>query len=184
LWILNELCLTNLASFAVSFGFSQAALFEAAALAVLPAVREMCATGRCGAYGHRWTCPPACGPLEECAARIVTYKNALLLQTTGILDDEFDAETMRTLGERQKNLFRAFQKKLRPAYPGLLGLTSGGCTFCPQCTYPDAPCRFPQDATPSMEAFGLLVSDVCGLAGLKYYYGQKTLTYTGCILLN
>jgi hypothetical protein len=34
-----------------------------------------------------------------------------------------------------------------------------------------------------MEAYGLLVSDVCQKAGLPYYYGKQTITYTSCILL-
>ena len=34
----------------------------------------------------------------------------------------------------------------------------------------------------SMEAFGLLVSEVCTKNGLSYYYGPKTITFTACIL--
>ena len=37
---------------------------------------------------------------------------------------------------------------------------------------------------PSMEAYGLLVSDACTSAGLEYYYGKNTMTYTSCILLD
>ena len=35
-----------------------------------------------------------------------------------------------------------------------------------------------------MEAYGLLVSDVCLKSGVKYYYGPKTMTYTSCILID
>jgi hypothetical protein len=35
-----------------------------------------------------------------------------------------------------------------------------------------------------MEACGLLVSRVCEVSGLGYYYGSKTMTYTACILLS
>ena len=34
----------------------------------------------------------------------------------------------------------------------------------------------------SMEAYGLLVSDVCRRSGLGYYYGTGTMTYTSCVL--
>ena len=34
----------------------------------------------------------------------------------------------------------------------------------------------------SMEAYGLLVSNVCRSSGLEYYYGPLTLTYSACIL--
>ena len=63
-------------------------------------------------------------------------------------------------------------------------VASGGCTVCPKCTCPDTPCRFPDLATPSMEAYGLVVSDVCRDSGLPYYYGPKTITYTACMLVN
>ena len=39
-------------------------------------------------------------------------------------------------------------------------------------------------AHPSMEAYGLMVADVCALAGLKYYYGPNSISYTSCILIN
>ena len=63
-----------------------------------------------------------------------------------------------------------------------LPLSAGSCTLCRRCTYPDRPCRFPQRRMASMEAYGLLVSDVCRRSGLGYYYGTGTMTYTSCVL--
>jgi hypothetical protein len=60
---------------------------------------------------------------------------------------------------------------------------SGGCGMqCAKCTYPDQPCRFPDKAFTSMEAYGLLVTDVCKSADTPYYYGRNTVTFTGCVL--
>ena len=67
-------------------------------------------------------------------------------------------------------------------YPGCLPLTAGSCTICRSCTCPEKPCRFPNKMLSSMEAYGLLVSEVCKDAGLAYYYGPGTLTYSACIL--
>jgi hypothetical protein len=33
-----------------------------------------------------------------------------------------------------------------------------------------------------MEAYGMVVSDVCRDSGIPYYYGSGTLTYVGCVL--
>ena len=33
-------------------------------------VRDACAVNKYRAYGTNWSCPPACGTLEECEARI------------------------------------------------------------------------------------------------------------------
>jgi hypothetical protein len=34
-----------------------------------------------------------------------------------------------------------------------------------------------------MEAYGLLVTQICTDNGMKYYYGPDTLAYTSCFLL-
>jgi predicted metal-binding protein len=85
--------------------------------------------------------------------------------------------------DRQRKLFAAFRDELKAEYPNLLALGNGTCKICEICTYPDSPCRFPDRSVSSMEAFGLVVSDTCTANGLGYYYGPKTITYTGCFLL-
>lgn len=45
-----------------------------------------------------------------------------------------------------------------------------------------APCRFPDKACSSMEAYSLLVSEACKVGGLQYYHGKNTLSYTACVL--
>ena len=75
-------------------------------------------------------------------------------------------------------------KELRKIYPNCLPMSAGTCTICSPCACPDAPCRFPDLAIPSMEAYGLWVSKVCEDSGSKYYYGPQTITYTSCILVD
>lgn len=168
---------------AVAFGFSHAAPLRTDTLVLRSEVRDMCSADKCRKYGQSWMCPPACNSLEENYARIKPFSEGLLVQTTATLDDDFDYETMEAAGATQKALFLRFRQELSKAYPGLLALTSGGCELCDACTYPGAPCRHPGLAMPSMEAFGLVVSDVCSGNGLPYYYGPGTITYTGCYLL-
>ena len=67
--------------------------------------------------------------------------------------------------------------------PDLLAIGAGACTKCKECTYPDAPCRFPKEAFASMEAYGMLVVQVCKDNHMKYYYGPETIAYTSCFLL-
>jgi len=168
---------------ALDFGFSQAAALDPALLEVRPEVRAMCAADRCQSYNRSWSCPPACGDLAEHQALVATYRRGLIVQTTGTLEDAYDYDTMLALGELQKQRLQDFRVILAPGYPRLLTLGNGACTICPNCTYPKAPCRHPDQAVQSMEAFGLVVSDVCRANHLGYYYGPNTLTYTGCYLL-
>lgn len=168
---------------ALEFGFSHAAPLDASTLVLRPEVRDMCAADKCKAYDRNWMCPPACGSLEENVKRMKGYAHGLIVQTTGEMEDDFDYEVMKETGDEQKRRFYEYTKILKEAYPKLLALTSGSCELCPTCSYPDAPCRHPNDAMPSMEAFGLVVSDVCKSNDLPYYYGPRTITYTGCFLV-
>lgn len=173
----------NLVQAALDFGFSHAGLMDPATLAVRQEVRLMCAADRCQAFNRSWACPPASGSLEQNRQTLARYRTGLIVQTTGTLEDPFDYETMTALDQLQKERIDAFREELWPGYPDLLALGNGTCMICDTCTYPDAPCRFPERAIQSMEAFGLVVSDVCAANGVAYHYGPNTLTYTGCFLL-
>ena len=168
---------------ALRHGFSHASLLDASTLEVRSEVRDMCRADKCHHYGKNWMCPPHCGALEDNERRVAGYESGLIVQTTGELEDDFDYENMRDAGLRQKKLFRSFLAELKADYPGLLALSNGTCEICEKCACPDTVCRFPEKAVSSMEAFGLIVSDVCEKNSLGYNYGAKTITYTGCYLL-
>ena len=162
-------------------GFSHAGVFPVGELRFLPQVREMCAADKCGRYDRSWSCPPACGTLEECRDRAMAFEWGVLLQTTAELEDAFDVETMLSAGALQAERFRAYLDSLPPETERL-PLGAGCCTVCESCAWPHAPCRFPRRMTPSMEAFGLQVADVCRSAALAYNYGPGTITYSSCVL--
>ncbi len=168
---------------ALSEGFSHAGRLNIEALVFMPEVREMCSADGCNSYGKNWTCPPACRSIEDAAREAAQYSFGLLVQTTGYMEDDFDYETMQETSIKHKASFEALVDKLRERYDKVLPMGAGACTICDQCTYPHAPCRFPERAISSMEAYGLWVSKVCELSNIPYYYGKSTLTYTSCYLL-
>jgi predicted metal-binding protein len=173
----------KLAELALKCGFTSASPFDPLKIKVYREVRDACAVNKCGAYAKNWSCPPACGTLEDCEDRIRGYKSGLVMQTTGVLADEFDWEgSMLPLGEEHAKHIADFSGEALAEYPYSLLLGAGSCRVCASCTYPYAPCRFPQKMTCSMEAYGMIVTEVCALSGLPYYYGRGTLTYVACFL--
>lgn len=166
---------------AKKIGFSEANILDTKTLRAERWVRETCASDRCHAYGHNWTCPPACGTLEECAQRMEKYAHGILLQTVGRLARQIDAKAYIRTEEVHLKHFSEFTKKIRAEYPDSLCLGAGGCRICGMCAYPN-PCRFPDKACSSMEAYGLFVTQVCKDNNIKYYYGNQTITYTACVL--
>lgn len=168
---------------AAACGFHHTAYLDVRTLELREEVRDMCKVNTCGMYGKNWACPPACGSLDKCREQVKAYKWGILLQTVGTLEDSLDFEGMKEIEEKHKVALLACVEKLRETYPEMLPLGSGCCTVCATCAGSDAPCRFPEKRMSSMEAFGLVVSDVCTKNGMKYYYGPNTLAYTSCCLL-
>ena len=166
-----------------SIGFSNVVPMDVKTIQLLPDVRKMCESNSCGMYDKNWTCPPGCGSLSECEEKISGYSRAILVQTVGELEDEFDGEGMMETEARHKEAFIKMHDELKKEYPGLLSIGSGCCTRCKECSYPDAPCRFPEKQFSSMEAYGMLVTQICQDNGLSYYYGPGTIAYTSCFLL-
>lgn len=166
---------------ALELGFSASTGLNVETLKPMEAVRSMCAADKCQAYAKNWTCPPACGTLEECAVKIKSFQRGILLQTTGQMEKRIDTKAYMKAEERHMKLFREFSELIRTEYPDALCLGAGGCRICEKCAYPN-PCRFPQKAYSSMEGYGLFVTQVCRDNGLAYYYGEKTITYTACVL--
>ena len=161
-------------------GFTHAAALDVATIELKQQVRDMCAA--CGQYGKRWSCPPGCGELEHLRQRIMHYSGGILVQTVGQLEDNFDAEAMmETEADHKKHLLQL--QALLQEKADVLILGAGCCTHCKECTYPDEPCRFPEKMISSMEAYGMVVSEVCRANDMKYYYGPLTIAYTSCVLM-
>lgn len=173
--------MTDWIALAKELGFDAVSPLNPGTLTAREDVRDMCAADKCGAYGKNWTCPPACGTVAECQARMRQYEHGLLLQSIGHMTKAIDSRCYRETERRHNANFRAFAQALRKEYPGALCLGAGGCRVCKQCAYPDA-CRFPEQALSSMEGYGLFVTQVCRDAGVPYYYGEKTIAYTACVL--
>lgn len=172
----------EITALALESGFTSAAPLEMSSLVFRPEVREMCSADKCRSYAKCWSCPPACGSLESITSRAASYSSGIIVQTTGSMEDDFDMAAIRDTMLEHKKSFDNFVRQMRLIKGNCLPMGAGACTRCRKCTYPDRPCRHPDRLYPSMEAYGLWVSDVCTRSGLGYNYGPQTITYTSCIL--
>ena len=168
---------------ALSLGAYRASVIPVENIQTDAAFRDMCAANACGQYGKRWSCPPGCGSLDECAETLRSFRGGILVQTCGDIEDGFDFEAMMEIEQEHKEHFSEMHDTLLEKGIKVLALGAGCCTICPKCTYPDSPCRFPERAVASMEAFGMVVLEVCKANGLQYYYGADRMAYTSCFLI-
>ena len=159
-------------------GFDRYAVIKTADVTFSPEVRKMCEVNRCGKYNTTWACPPAIGTLEECTERCKKYENCAVFSRAYGLEDSFDFEGMME-GHRD---FSETSAELRKLLKGdFLMLSVEGCSKCGKCTYPDAPCRFPETLSGSLEGYGIFVNKLAGAAGLPYNSGPNTVTYFGAV---
>lgn len=168
--------------FAFESGFLLSGELDVKSLRFLPEVRDMCSSDKCRNYGRCWTCPPHCGTLSESAEKASRYNSGIIVQTTAEMEDDFDIDAISKADRLHRANFSRFTDKIREVENDILPMGAGGCRICEKCTCPDSPCRFPEKAIISMEAYGLLVCDTCRMSGMKYSYGPHTVTFTSCVL--
>ena len=120
-------------------------------------VRHVCET-ECPMYGKTWACPPAVGTVEACEARCRNYPEALLIATITEVNDITDmAETLATRAPHEA-ITRQVHEMVKEESTDTMVLSTEACSHCEKCTYPDAPCRFPDKMYPCVESHGILVT--------------------------
>ena len=146
-------------------------------------LRKSCESNRCGIFGKNWACPPLVGEIDELIARAKTYHTAVVFQDVYKISDSFDIEGMQEAAEKHRKLARAVNDCQEKPEDALM-LGAGGCDFCERCAaQEDKPCRFPDKAFASLEAYGVYVSALAEACGMKYINGVNTITYFGAVLL-
>lgn len=146
------------------------------------AVADACKANACGKYGTCWTCPPGVGHYTELEQKIKAYRNAVVFTCKYDLEDCFDFESMVLGQQKTMALLHGIADELRADRRAFLALGCEGCHLCKQCTYPDAPCRFPDKAIVSVEACGIDVVSLSKSIAIHYNNGANTVTYF-CIIL-
>ncbi len=170
-------------SMAKEAGFDHANYVDISQLVGLQELRDICATNTCGKYNTNWACPPGCESIEDITKRINTYDYCMFMQCVEKMEDDFDWDAIQRASKRSKENTLALAAKLRDMGLKILSLASGGCQICEKCTYPDAPCRFPEKWGPSLSACGFFVSRECEKAGLTYNHGPQTTTMIAAIFV-
>ena len=180
----NEKCFQDIIEKVIAFGAFKASVVKVSDIVTDRVFRSLCEANVCGKYGKCYTCPPDVGDIDELMQSLKGYSYALVYQTVGELEDSFDIEGMFEAGKKHSELVlkmvSAFGKP-----DGVLHLGGGGCRICEKCgKLTGEPCRDPEHAIASLEAYGVNVSKLAELAGMKYINGQNTVTYFGAMLFN
>jgi predicted metal-binding protein len=171
---------------ALDLGAYKASVISTSEIKLDRAFRDMCASNACGVYGKCYMCPPDVGDIDVLMAEVSEYDYALVYQTVSELEDSFDFEGMVAAKKRTYPIAQAFRAVFEDCnIKKVLHLGAGGCGVCKKCAKQTGePCRFPEKAMPSLEAYGFNVSELAKSAGMRYINGQNTITYFGAILFS
>lgn len=171
-----------IAAHSKELGIHQFAFLKTSDLVFTEGVRSLCEMNSCGQYGKTWACPPGVGTLEECKEKVLKFENLFVFTTKHELEDSFDFEGMEKGKAKHNEICPAIAELFQQNFESLLILSAEGCSRCDTCTYPDAPCRFPDTLFPSIESYGVEVNRLAATANINYINGANTVTYFGCIM--
>lgn len=173
----------ELIDIALDAGAVKATIIDGSSIVLNAAFRDICKSNGCGMYGRCWMCPPDIGEIEPMMAEVRKYSHGLLYQTIADIEDSFDIEGMQEAGKRHILVSQRLEAFLMLQLEKHLHLSCGGCRVCERCAKLDGlPCRDPERAMSSMEAYGIDVYQTCKPTDLKYINGQNTVTYFGIVL--
>ena len=170
---------------ALESGITHAAILDTSKIQFHEDFRKACEKNVCRKYDATWTGPPAIGPISTLKDRVLRYQQGLLFQTVHAVASSFDIKGMFEAAKAHHVVFLEFLEKIRRKYPiaNLLPLDAGCCSVCEKCAYLDKePCRHPDQAFSSVEAYGMNVIALQKSAGIPHYHGKNTVCYVGLIL--
>jgi predicted metal-binding protein len=147
-------------------------------------VRDLCEGNSCGMYHKSWACPPAVGSVESCMEKCQGYDQAMLFTTATEMASSFDMKGWMRAREEHEALTDQVAAVFRSYDKDALILSTEGCTVCKKCSYPDAPCRFPDRMYPATEGYGIMVMQMAPALNIRYNNGANTVTYFSMVLYN
>ena len=166
---------------------THAAMVDVSKIEFSEEARALCERNSCGNYDTNWMGPPAIGPIKDLMERARKYRFGLLFQTVCNVESSFDLKGMIKGAEVHEQVFRRLLQRIKNKYnyKEMLPLNAGCCRKCKKCAYLDGePCRNPEEAVASVEAYGIDVMRMEKDAGIPYYNGKNTISYVGLILFN
>ena len=83
-----------------------------------------------------------------------------------------------------EELTRQAAELVRQQTEDIYVLSSEACAECEECSYPAAPCRFPDRMNPCIESHGILLTDTLEALGIEFQFGGNVVTWFSLVFYN
>ena len=142
--------------------------------------RYICET-ECPMYGKTWACPPAVGSVDSCTKKCLSYDDAIIVTTVSEVGDITNMEETLSTRAGHEEVIAQVKDLVSMQHPDTFVLSTEACAICETCTYPDAPCRYPDKMFPCVESHGILVTDIAEKYDISFYNGSNIVTWFSVI---
>jgi len=157
--------------------------FSPAELEFSERIRYVC-ENECPMYGKSWACPPAVGEVEECKVRCQKFEHALLISTITEVSDIANIEETLATRAPHEEITREVHALVKEQSENTMVLSTEACAHCENCSYPDAPCRFPNRMYPCVESHGIVVTSLAEKYGIDFLAGGNIVTWFSIIFFD
>jgi predicted metal-binding protein len=117
--------------------------------------------------------------MEKCRQ----YGHVFLFTSVAEVSDNLDFAGCLAQRRDHEKISREIGKKFQESFGDILMLTTG-CTLCDACTYPNEPCRHPEERVSTIESHGILIMQTAAEQGISYDCGNNMVTYFTLIFFN
>ena len=169
---------------AEGMGFS-AAFVDTKDVVQDPSFRKFCEDNLCGKYNANYSCPPACGRVEEVHSRLFSADKALVLQTIHEIGSYENKEAILTSKKNLNITILKLTESLRARGLNCFCLGYGGCPLCNPCKQVEGePCAFPEKRISCMSAYCIYVKKLADDCKINYGYKDNILPFFGMYIFN
>lgn len=177
---MNEFELIRMAE---KMGF-RAAVIASKEIPVDGSFRKFCEENLCGKYNVNYSCPPACGTVEEVHGRILDTTKALVLQSVYEIGSYDNKEGIQTSKKDLNLAILQLTQQLRNQGIDCFCLGYGGCPLCNPCKQVEGePCVFPERRISCMSAYCIDVGKLAGKCGMEFAWVPEKLFLFGMIAI-
>lgn len=144
--------------------------------------RRFCEENLCGKYNANYSCPPACGTVEELHDRLLGEENILIVETICEIESYEDKSAINHSKVTHNQAVLRLFDRLRVA--GFDGFCAGynGCPLCSPCKQETGePCTFPDRRISCVSAYCVDVAELASRCGLEFAWTPGRLHLFGMI---
>lgn len=137
----------------------------------------------CPHYNKSWACPPAIESVDHYIKECSAFNHVFLFTSVAEVSDCMNFSACLEARRAHEQMTLALRDRFREHFGRVLALSTG-CMLCDDCTYPDAPCRHPEERLSTIESHGILIMETASQLGVTVDCGNDAVTYISLIFFN